>query len=84
LVALCESCEFAINEFKLQVRNVVSDYDSKEFFCSGSTIKAIEAVREFGCDIVMVVTLVDRLEGGTEKISKMGYHVHSIFTIDDF
>jgi len=49
----------------------------------GSTIKAINAVREFGCDIIMVVTLVDRLEGGTEKIRKLGYDVHTIFTIDE-
>ena len=48
-----------------------------------STIKAIEAVREFGCNIIMVVTLVDRREGGTEKIEKLGYDVHTIFTIDD-
>jgi len=48
-----------------------------------STVKAIEAVREFGCDIIMVVALVDRLEGGTEKIREMGYEVRAIFTIDD-
>lgn len=48
-----------------------------------STIKAIEAIREFGCNIIMVVTLVDRCEGGTEKIKKLGYDVHTIFTIDD-
>lgn len=48
-----------------------------------STIKAINAVREFGCDIIAVVALVDRLEGGTEKIRKLGYDVHTIFTIDD-
>jgi orotate phosphoribosyltransferase len=48
-----------------------------------STIKAIEAVREFGSDIIMVVTLVDRLEGGTDKIRKLGFDVHTIFTIND-
>ncbi len=48
-----------------------------------STIKAIEAVREFGCDIIMVVALVDRREGGTETIKKLGCDVHTIFTIDD-
>jgi len=48
-----------------------------------STIKAIKAVREFGCDIIMVVALVDRLEGGAEKIRKLGCDVHTIFTIDD-
>lgn len=48
-----------------------------------STIKAITAVREFGCNIIMVVALVDRREGGTKKIKKLGYDVHAIFTIDD-
>ena len=49
----------------------------------GSTIKAIEAVKKFGCSIVKVVTLVDRCEGGIEKIRKLGYEVHAIFTIDE-
>lgn len=48
-----------------------------------STIKAIEAIAEFGCHIIMVVALVDRCEGGTEAIRKLGYEVHSIFTIED-
>lgn len=48
-----------------------------------STIKAIKAVREFGCNIIMVVALVDRREGGTKKIKKLGYDVHAIFTIDE-
>lgn len=48
-----------------------------------STIKAIEAVREFGCNIIMVVALVDRREGGAEKIRKSGYEVQAIFTIDE-
>ncbi len=48
-----------------------------------STIKAIKAVQDFGCSIIMVVALVDRREGGAEKIRKLGYDVHAIFTIDD-
>ena len=49
----------------------------------GSTVKAIKAVREFGCDIIMVIALVDRLEGGTEKIEELGYEVCPIFTINE-
>lgn len=48
-----------------------------------STIKAIKAVKEFGCNIIMVVALVDRCEGGIEEIRKLGYDVRTIFTIDD-
>ncbi len=50
----------------------------------GSIIKAIETVREVGCKVVKVVTLVDRREGGTEKIEKMGIEVDPIFNIKDF
>ena len=50
----------------------------------GSIIRAIETVREAGCKVVRVVTLVDRREGGTEKIEKMGVKVDPIFNIKDF
>ncbi|MBS3818916.1 peptidase M14 family protein [bacterium] len=39
LVTFGNSCEFAIDKFDLNVRNVVSDLPSKEFFCPGSTLK---------------------------------------------
>jgi hypothetical protein len=39
LVTLGEACSFAIDKFSLSVRDVVSDIDSKEFFCPGSTVK---------------------------------------------
>ncbi len=39
LVTFGDACSFAIDEFSLNVRNVVSNLDSKEFFCPGSTLK---------------------------------------------
>jgi len=39
LVTFGSACGFAINEFNLNVRNVVDNLDSKEFFCPGSTLK---------------------------------------------
>lgn len=39
LVTLAEASEFAIEELKLPVRNVIKDVNSKEFFCPGSTLK---------------------------------------------
>jgi hypothetical protein len=39
LVTLGEACSFAIEKFALDVRNVVDNLDSKEFFCPGSTVK---------------------------------------------
>jgi hypothetical protein len=39
LVALNQSCEFAVDKLKLRVLNVLRDVKSKEFFCPGSTVK---------------------------------------------
>ena len=39
LVTLANACEFAIKEFELDVQDALDGYSSKEFFCSGSTIK---------------------------------------------
>lgn len=39
LVTLGEASEFAIEAFKLGVRNIVENLDSKEFLCPGSTVK---------------------------------------------
>ena len=38
LVALNQSCEFAVDKLKLRVLNVLKDVKSKEFFCPGSTL----------------------------------------------
>jgi orotate phosphoribosyltransferase len=39
----------------------------------GSVIKAIEAVEAMGCKVVKVIALVDRDEGGSERLEKAGY-----------
>jgi len=49
----------------------------------GSTIKAIEAAREFGLDIVKVIVLVDRQEGGRENIENTGVKFESIVTKEE-
>ena len=40
---------------------------------AGSTLRAIEAVQAAGHEVVAVICLVDREEGGTEKLSKYPY-----------
>lgn len=50
----------------------------------GSIIKAVEAVREIGCQVVKAVALVDRQEGGTEALEKLGVPVQPVFTAADF
>lgn len=50
----------------------------------GSIIKAINQVRDLGCEVVKVIALVDREEGGTEAIKKINVEVDPVFRIGDF
>ncbi len=49
-----------------------------------STVKAVHALRAAGVDVVGVVALVDRLEGGIENLGREGLEVVSLFTRNDF
>ena len=49
----------------------------------GSTIKAIERARSEGLDVVKVVTLIDRQEGGIARISDHVKDIASIITRDE-
>jgi orotate phosphoribosyltransferase len=49
----------------------------------GSVLKAIDVVEKMGCKVVRVILLIDRLEGGREKIESRGYDFAAIFTRDD-
>lgn len=49
----------------------------------GSTLKAIQAAQEQGFQVAMIIVLVDRLEGGNEKLSKLGIPYEAVFTLDD-
>jgi len=40
LVCLGESANFAIEKFNLNLKNIISGLDSKDFFCPGSTLRA--------------------------------------------
>lgn len=46
----------------------------------GTLLKVIERVEAQGFKVVMVMTVVDRQEGGAETLAKAGYELHSIFT----
>jgi orotate phosphoribosyltransferase len=48
----------------------------------GSILKAIEAVQALNCDIVEVVALIDRGEGGAERLRAKGLPYMSIFESD--
>lgn len=49
----------------------------------GSTLKAIQAAREFGLEVVKVIILVDREEGGREAVAQEVPDVERVFTISD-
>ncbi len=50
-----------------------------------SALKAIEGVRAKGCEVVMVLSLVDRLQGAEELFREHGIeNYESVFTIRDF
>ncbi len=46
-----------------------------------SVIKAINAVRAEGCEVVKVIVIVDRKEGGSERLKKEGYDFVSILEL---
>jgi orotate phosphoribosyltransferase len=50
----------------------------------GSAVKAVEAVREAGCQVVRVLALVDRLQGAAAAFRELGVEFHPVFTIRDF
>jgi orotate phosphoribosyltransferase len=49
----------------------------------GSTLKAIQAAQEQGFQVMKIIVLVDRLEGGTEKLSSLGIPYEAVFTLND-
>ena len=50
----------------------------------GSVMRAVEAAREFGCTVVKVITVVDRLEGAAERFAAEGCPFVALLTADDF
>jgi orotate phosphoribosyltransferase len=48
-----------------------------------STVEAITRSKETGLEIVKVITLIDRQEGGREAIETMGYNLESIITREE-
>ncbi len=55
------------------------------FTKGGSALKAAQAVQEIGCEVVVVLALVDRLQGAAEHCRAEGIaNYQSVFTIRDF
>lgn len=50
----------------------------------GSSLRAVAALREAGLEVVCVLVLVDRKEGGRELLAEHGLELRAVFTRDDF
>ena len=70
-------------EGNLQPRSsvvIVEDVTTK----GNSVFESIEKVRELECNIVEVISLVDREEGARKRLEDAGYKFASMFTISEF
>ncbi|MCA8995858.1 MAG: orotate phosphoribosyltransferase [Planctomycetaceae bacterium] len=50
----------------------------------GSSLLAVERLRDFGCEVVQVLAIIDRMEGGRANFEKEGLKFESLLTIEDF
>ena len=50
----------------------------------GSSIKAVEKIREAGYVVERVITIIERGEGAEDAMKDAGLELCSLFTIDDF
>jgi orotate phosphoribosyltransferase len=50
----------------------------------GSSLLAIDRIQEFGCEVVQVVAIVDRMEGGAANVAARNLPLTSLLTIQDF
>jgi orotate phosphoribosyltransferase len=50
----------------------------------GSAMKAVEALREVGANVVLVLTMVDREEGATDAFAQAGLPFRSIYKASEF
>ena len=50
----------------------------------GSALEAVKVVQDMGCEVILVLAMVDRLQGGGELFEKNGItNYQSVFTIRD-
>lgn len=50
----------------------------------GSITDAINEVKKAGCEVVKVITIVDRDQGAKEKLAEYGIKLDALFTAKDF
>lgn len=50
----------------------------------GSALQAVDRIQEFGCEVVQIVAIVDRLEGGAANFAARKLPLTSLLSIRDF
>jgi orotate phosphoribosyltransferase len=50
----------------------------------GSSLQAADRILEFGCEVVQVVAIIDRLEGGGANFAARNLPLRSLLTVRDF
>ena len=50
----------------------------------GSSLLAVDRIQEFGCEVVHVVGIVDRMQGGAENFAARNLPFRSLLSIQDF
>lgn len=50
----------------------------------GSALQAVDRIVEFGCQVVQIVAVIDRLEGGAANFKQRHLALTSLLTIRDF
>lgn len=50
----------------------------------GSALQSVDRIVEFGCKVVQVVGVIDRMEGGAANFAARGLPFRSLLTIQDF
>ena len=66
----------------LRGKNVVVVEDTTT--TGGSSLQAVNVLREEGANIVLVLTIVDRLEGAKENFAAEGLELRALYTADEF
>ena len=51
---------------------------------AGSSLKAAKVAKEAGLEILGIIAIVDREEGGEENIKKEGFNFYPIFKVSEF
>jgi orotate phosphoribosyltransferase len=50
----------------------------------GSSLLAVDRVIDFGCTVVQVVGIVDRIQGGAENFARRDLPFRTLLTVEDF